>query len=593
MATGWLTPNSTARFYITQSVFRHYPDTMTPIFKQYFSSVENSISRRLLRSVLSIYFILTLVVTAAHVISEYYSAKDSVQNMLTASEETFHDILATDLWSYNNDQLGITAESMIRLPFVTGVDIISQESEIPIFSSQQSLDGEANSQQSFWHEFDLIYVDDTKPHNIGKVRVYSDSSIVINQIESGIYTLVINAIIKTIALVVLVTVVFNRLLTRPLEKLAQHAESIDVENPQFNSIDVAENPKDELGLLQVALNGMMGKTTETIQKLDGVNKDLEKRVTERTKKLREMVALLDKDQTALKAEIESRTQSELALSKSLEKLKQAQVKLVSSEKMASLGMLAAGVAHEINSPIYFVSQNLNVFSEYNEVFHTLVKDYKLYSEAVLKDNLEAKKILARIEEYEQEEDLEYIIEDSFKLLKSTEDGITRVIDIVKNMKTFSHPDAESVQTVDVHEVIDSTLLLLKSETQKNIRIDKNLIATAFKIQCNRNQLGQIFMNIIMNAVQATPEEKSGIIQINTESNDESVSIHIIDNGSGIPKDKIQMIFDPFYTTKDVGEGTGMGLSISYGIVKKYNGKISVSSIVGRGTKFTLQFPLEK
>ena len=564
---------------------------MTNIFKRYFSSVENSISRRLLRIVLSIYFMLTLVVTSAHIVSEYYSAKDDVQSMLVASSKTFNDILAADMWNYNYIQLGITAESMMRLPFITGIEVTVAEETDPMFSNYKTKDGEAVSDGLFWYEFELNYLDFETLNQIGKVRIYSDTSVVLHQIESGVYTLIINAIIKTIALVVLITVIFNRLLTRPLEKLAQHAESIDLDDHVYKPITVADNPKDELGQLQIAMNRMLKKTIDTIKKLDSLNKHLEKRVSDRTHKLIETVGQLDKEKVALKAEVESRKESELALSKSLAQLKQAQVKLVSSEKMASLGMLAAGIAHEINNPISFVLNNVNVLGEYNEAFHTLIKDYKSYSEAVLLVDDNAKDILDRIKEYEKEEDIEFIIADSLSLLKSTEDGISRVVDIVKNMKTFSHPDAESIHSVDIHEVLDSTLLLLKSEVRNNVSIVKELSAEVFEVQCNRNELGQVFLNIIMNAVHALVDGADGVIQIRTENNEHTMLIHIADNGCGIPADKIKLIFDPFYTSKAVGSGTGMGLAISQGIIEKHKGKISVSSVLGKGTKFTIQFPI--
>ncbi len=565
---------------------------MINIFKRYFNSVENSISRRLLRSVLSIYFILTLIVTSVHIAIDYYSAKGAVQHMLVASEATFHDILAADLWEYNYDQLSITAESMMRLPFITRIEVTIPGESTLYFSNSQAEDEQASAEGLFWHEFELNYIEDDLSNYIGKVRIYSNTFVILGQIKSGLYTLLINAIIKTIALIILVTVVFNWLLTRPLEKLAHHAESIDTESPEFKPIKVADNPKDELGLLQTAMNRMMVKTTDTIKKLDGFNKDLETKIADRTQKLRGTVSQLDKEKVALKSEVESRKKGEIALSNSLIQLKQAQVKLVASEKMASLGTLAAGIAHEINNPITFVLQNVNVLGEYNEAFHTLIKDYKSLVETGLKVDGDAKKILGRIQQYEEEEDLEFIISDSLSLLKSTEDGISRVVDIVKNMKSFSHPDVENIHSVDVHEVLTSTLLLLKNEIPVNVQIATEFNANAFVVQSNRNQLGQVFLNLIMNSLQAISENSDGIIRIQTESNEQHIFIHIIDTGCGIPEEKIKLIFDPFYTTKEVGEGTGMGLSISYGIVKKYNGKIGVSSVPDKGTKITIQFLLK-
>jgi signal transduction histidine kinase len=566
---------------------------MSKLFRRYFGSVENSISTRLLRSVLSIYFVLTLSVTAVHIAIEYYSAKGVVQDLLVASGETFHDILAADMWNYSYGQLSITAESMMRLPFITGIEVAIPD-EAPLkFPNDGTLKGKLSNERLFWHEFELNFLDANVLNYLGTVRVYSDASVVIDQIDSGLYTLIINAIIKTLALVLLVILVFNRLLTKPLRKLARHAESIDTENLEFKPIKVAENPKDELGLLQKAMNRMLSKTTDTLKKLEGANHDLEKRVVARTHKLREVVIQLDEDRVVLRREVESRKKSELALTHSLTQLKQAQVKLVASEKMASLGMLAAGVAHEINNPICFVFQNVKVLGEYNDVFYTLIKDYKSYVDADLaNDDSSAKEILARIQKFESDEDLEFVISDSACLITSTEDGVSRVIDIVKNMKTFSHPDEGSIGSVDVHEVLDSTLLLLKNETRTSMRVVKDFNASVFTIKSNRNELGQVFLNIIMNAVQAVSEVAGGAIHIQTESEGKTLSISIMDNGCGIPEDKINLVFDPFYTTKDIGEGTGMGLSISYGIVQKHNGSISVSSVLGKGTKFTLQFPLD-
>jgi signal transduction histidine kinase len=570
-----------------------YLGHMGKLFNRYFRSVENSISTRLLKSVLSIYFVLTLSVTALHITIEYYSAKGDVHDVLIASGKTFHDILAADMWNYNYEQLSITAESIMRLPFITGIEVNIPEEATIRFPVNEAAQEKFSIDDFFWHEFELTYLENGTLNHIGSVRIYSDTSVVLDQIDSGLYTLIINAIIKTIALVLLVTIVFKRLLTIPLGKLAQHAESIDTENREYEAITVAENPNDELGLLQNAMNRMLSKTTETLKKLEGANRDLEKRVLARTQELREVVIQLDEDQVVLKREVESRKRSELALTNSLTQLKQAQVKLVASEKMASLGMLAAGVAHEINNPISFVFQNVKVLAEYNDVFYTLIKDYKSYVNAGLSnDDISAKEILARIHQFESDEDLEFVISDSSNLLTSTEDGINRVIDIVKNMKTFSHPDDKRISSVDVHEVLDSTLLLLKNETRTNIRVLKDFNASMFTIKSNRNELGQIFLNIIMNAVQAVSEVAEGTIHIQTESDGETLSISIIDNGYGIPEDKIDLVFDPFYTTKDVGEGTGMGLSISYGIVQKYNGSISVSSVLGEGAKFTLQFPLD-
>ena len=554
--------------------------------KDYFRSVENSISKRLLGSVLSIYFVLTLIVTVIHIAIEYHYAKRDIERVLVASENTFHDILTADLWNYDYDQLNITSESIMRLPYVVGLEVFSAEGGKLLFSGGETIGNTNDEEGLFWSDFSLDKnIDDAITH-IGDVRIYSNRTVVVRQIESGIYSLIVNAIIKTIALVLLVIVVFNRLLTRPLGKLARHADSIDPDAAGFEPIHISQNPNDELGVLQTAINGMMEKIGDTINKLDTLNKKLEERVLARTEQLRETVDQLGKERSVLRTEVDTRKKSQLALARSLQKLKHAQNALVESEKMASLGQLAAGVAHEINNPISYVQQNMLTLGEYNDFFHTLLNEYKhlLAANAESRDTTD---IQGRINDVLHKEDLEYLLEDSVDLIESSVDGIKRVAEIVKNMKTFCHPDEEARQEVNIHEVIEAALLLSQNETKYIAEVEKDLQADNPVVPCNRNQISQVFLNMIVNAAHAVGDKEQGVIRIHTENEGDQLLIHIIDNGCGIPEDKTEKIFEPFYTSKSVGKGTGLGLSISYGIIKKHNGGISVASTPGKGTRFTI------
>ncbi len=258
------------------------------------------------------------------------------------------------------------------------------------------------------------------------------------------------------------------------------------------------------------------------------------------------------------------------------KIKNTQNQLVQSAKLASLGELVAGIAHELNNPIGFIYSNIGHLKEYSQSL------FKIIDRTLKKP--------AELDILVQEEDYEYIKKDFPKLIQSCEEGSNRAKDIVLGLRNFSRADEEKTQAFDVNTGIDSTLKLLSGELKNNILVRKDYNEVP-KINCNINQMKQVFMNIINNAIQAIEEE--GDIFISTEylSEQKLVRIEIRDTGVGIEKDNVEKIFDPFYTTKDVGQGTGLGLSISYGIVKSHGGQIHVESQVGKGTTFHIDLPI--
>lgn len=281
------------------------------------------------------------------------------------------------------------------------------------------------------------------------------------------------------------------------------------------------------------------------------------------------------------------------LKESHKKLQIMQAQLIQNEKMAGLGQLTAGIAHEINNPISFILQNIQSLDEYTQFFEKLITEYKAFVVAQSDGDGTAKEILSRIDEICREEDLDYVLTDSKDLIESTQKGVNRVSEIVRNMKTFSHPGSEKFTKTNIHQVLDSSLDIANSETKYNSEIIKEYKAKLNNIEANKSELIQVFLNLIVNASHAIGEENNGIIKIITENEGENIKVHIIDSGCGIRKDKLQHIFDPFFTTKEVGKGTGLGLSISYGIVKKHNGRIQVMSKPGKGTKFILTFKTTK
>lgn len=289
-------------------------------------------------------------------------------------------------------------------------------------------------------------------------------------------------------------------------------------------------------------------------------------------------------------------ESEAELRQTLVELQRTQTRMIQSEKMSSLGQLVAGVAHEINNPVNFIYGNLTHANDYISSLLRLINLYQVHCP----DPSPA--IAAEIEAV----DLNFITEDLPKLLNSMKVGADRIRGIVASLRTFSRMDEAAKKAIDIHEGIDSTLVILQSrlkakEDRTTIEIVK-IYGQLPLVECYAGQLNQVFMNILSNAIDALdekcrlhPKGFEPAITIQTDiSRSNQARITIADNGSGMPERVRQRIFDPFFTTKPVGKGTGMGLSISYQIItENHSGVLECNSDIGKGTMFTIQIPLRQ
>lgn len=269
----------------------------------------------------------------------------------------------------------------------------------------------------------------------------------------------------------------------------------------------------------------------------------------------------------------------------VKRLEEAHNQLLQSEKMASIGQLAAGVAHEINNPIGYVSSNLQSLGAY-------VADLFLVIDAAAAQEMAP----AGREAFTavcQKVDLDYLREDLTAMLAESREGIDRVRHIVQDLKDFSHTDETSFAWADLHRGIDSTLNIVGNELKYRAEVIRDY-GDIPQVECVVSQLNQVFMNLLVNAAQAMPGDKRGQIKIQTRRDgDAHVLIEISDDGSGIPTENLKRIFDPFFTTKPVGKGTGLGLSLSYGIIEKHHGNISLTSTLGVGTCFRIKLPIRQ
>jgi two-component system, NtrC family, sensor kinase len=272
------------------------------------------------------------------------------------------------------------------------------------------------------------------------------------------------------------------------------------------------------------------------------------------------------------------------LERTYRRLANTQEQLLQTEKMASIGQLAAGVAHEINNPIGYVHSNLGTLRDYTGALISLVEAYG-------RELGDAHPASAQLQQMRERLDIDFIVGDLPQLLDESREGIERVTKIVQDLKEFSHVGRdEPMRPVDLHKGLDSTLNIVWNDLKYKVRLEKHY-GELPTIECHASEINQVFMNLLINAGQAIAER--GTITLATGVDGEEIWVSIADSGCGIPEESLARIFDPFYTTKPIGRGTGLGLAICYGIVAKHHGRIEVSSRLGFGSTFKVVLPVKQ
>lgn len=349
--------------------------------------------------------------------------------------------------------------------------------------------------------------------------------------------ILMTAFILLIFGIILFSYKFTNLIMQPVSNLVHAIKS---SNEKGVPIEVTDSGRTEIGLLADNFN-QMARQISTYQK------DLENKITD--------------------------------LEAANKEVKQTQSQLIQSEKLAGLGQLVAGVAHELNNPIGFIYSNISHLREYSESLLEMVKELG-------KDN-------EKFPDLRDKYDFDFISKDLSKLIDSCEDGAKRTREIVVGLRNFSRASDTEEKRFSVTDCLDSTLDLLKSAIKKkNIQLEKTYDEFVPLLVGNPNQISQVMMNILTNAFFASPERGEVHVSVKHSESDQKIHVSIRDKGEGIAADHLDKIFDPFFTTKDVGIGTGLGLSISYGIVQSHGGDVRVESEVGKGTCFYLSFPVE-
>jgi C4-dicarboxylate-specific signal transduction histidine kinase len=369
---------------------------------------------------------------------------------------------------------------------------------------------------------------------------------------------------------------FSGYLVKQLTRLKQSAENmtqqITTGEPIRERIDMYDTDHEVMvvaesfNALVDALNRQIKRSQKFQNELFTLNANLEEQIVNRTAMLRtsnEKLKDINKD------------------------LKETQSQLNQAEKMASVGQLAAGVAHEINNPVGFVKSNLASLREYLVIFTQLNELVEAFMQS--KDVFERRMLQQKIIAMMSEEDVQFLLSDGIDIIQESDDGLARVSDIVSGLKSFSRADDDTMQSFNINQCIETTLKMVHNQLKYHCEIETQLASDLPNIDMHVGKIIQVLTNLLVNAGHAVGER--GNIQVISEMVDDTIKVTVADNGHGIEPEHLKQLFNPFFTTKPEGEGTGLGLSISFNIIKEHHGRIDVESEIDVGTKFIITLPV--
>lgn len=571
-----------------------------------------SLSRKLLTKVLSVYFILTFVVTLGQIVAEYFNTKNHINGELETLQQTFSGSLTRAIWELNTQQALVIADGLLAIPAIEGI-IVRDDSGAVItqlgryiniqerFSTQLVREGvRLTEQQSgiFGYTFPLIFEFSGRATQVGDVTLFSSRAVVIDRIKVGIYFLVGNAILKTTFLIILFLMAFRKQLTLPLTELTQQIEDLELDQLEGAKVEIQHDDTSELSVMADAFNRLIGRVQdyktqlETTQKqlmlsnekLDQHNLMLEQEVARKTSGLSQAMMDLQQQkqelevkQQSLREEIERRRHTEDALrgkqtelERIVEDLKQAQDRLVQSEKMAALGGLVAGITHEVNTPVGIGVTATSFLAEKLQALGAAYKDKTLSPKT-----------------------LEHFIEEATQGTELLQSNLIRASELIASFKQIAvDQTSEAVRTINLAEYLNEVIRSLQPNFKKTRHQIELNCPDNIMLSCPAGAISQIFTNLLMNSlIHGFEDMEEGLIRITVLDEDDNVDIKYSDNGKGLAPDQLEKLFHPFFTTKRDQGGSGLGTHITYNLVRQtLGGSISVSSEPGKGLHYHICFP---
>ncbi|AEE24290.1 MAG: ATP-binding protein [Alteromonadaceae bacterium] len=569
---------------------------------------KSTLSKKLLTRVLSVYFILTVIVTAGQIVTEYVNAKSHIAGELQTLKNTFSTSLTRAMWELNMAQAKSIAVGLMELPIVEGVQIrdengqyiadlgrTSEQPNSPIIKGvvQDHVGG------TFGYSFPLIFEFSGRTSLVGDVALYSSAQIIFSRIEVGIFFLIGNAIIKTAFLVFLFMSAFRTMLTNPLNELRQQISDFDIDDLESSKLHLNVPDKNEFTLLEQAYNGLIDGMADFQKRLNGAqaelqdanrllddhNISLEQEVAKKTATLSKIMLDLEQqkdelivNQRELRQENENRQfiEDELRkrnneLASSMDTLQLAKDQLVESERMASLGGLVAGIAHDVNTPL---GVGVTATSFLQERLNTLEKAYQ---EKTLTGST-----------------MNTFLSDAQQTITLLTNNLNRASNLISSFKQVAVDQAsEAEREINLKEYLNEIIQSLAPSLKKTQHVINISCPDSVVIVCAPGMLAQIFTNMVMNSIIHGFEDMSkGTIDIKVTQQPETLTIDYSDNGKGLPQDSLAKHFDAFYTTRRGKGGSGLGTHIMYNLVTQtLKGDIEVFSEPGKGLQYVLTIPL--
>ncbi|WP_158970814.1 ATP-binding protein [Paraglaciecola sp. L3A3] len=572
------------------------------------SSVNKGLSKKLLARVLSVYFILTLIVTTGQVFTEYLNTKSHIEGELQTLKNTFSTSLTRAIWELNTPQAKSIAVGLMELPIIEGVQIRDENSKyIADLGRTSKLIDEPitkgvvrdHSGSTFGYSFPLIFEFSGRTSLVGDVTLYSSIDIIFSRIEVGIFFLIGNAIVKTGFLVFLFMSAFRTMLTNPLNELSQQISDFHLEDPESSKLDLGISDNNELKLLetsynklidemiiyQAKLSGAQNALKEANKLLDEQNISLEEEVAKKTATLSKIMLDLEQqkdelliNQRELRQENENRKfiEDELRnrnseLAKSMETVKLAKDQLIESERMASLGGLVAGIAHDVNTPLGVSITATSFLQERISKLQTAYEEKSLTGST-----------------------MSTFISDAQQTATLLTNNLNRASDLISSFKQVAvDQTSEAEREINVSQYLTEVIQSLAPNFKKtkhtiNVSCPEDLTFT-----CAPGALAQIFTNMIMNSlIHGFENIEKGCIDIEISQDEGNLIINYSDNGKGLISDTLDKHFDAFFTTKRGKGGSGLGTHIMYNLVTQtLKGDIKVHSEPNQGLQYKISLPV--
>lgn len=574
---------------------------------------QKGLSRTLLTKVLSVYFILTFVVTLAQIGAEYFNTKRYINSELSTLQQTFSGSLTRAIWELNTQQALVIADGLLAIPAVEGI-IVRDDSGTVITQLGRHVDIserhgtqlvregiQLTEQQSglFGYTFPLIFEFSGRATQVGDVTLFSSRAIVIDRIKVGIFFLIGNAMLKTTFLIILFLIAFRQYLTEPLSELTQQIEDLEMDHLEGVNISTKQQEtSSELGVMATAFNRLIRRVQDykselestqkellvSNEKLDQHNLVLEQEVARKTSglsqammDLQQQKKQLETKQQSLKEEIERRRHIEHALRNKqtelenlVEDLKQTQDRLVQSEKMAALGGLVAGITHEVNTP---VGIGVTATSFLAEKIQTLQHAYQ--------------------EKTLSPKHLERFISEASETTSLLETNLSRASDLIASFKQIAvDQTSEAIRTIQLDHYLKEVVRSLQPHFKKTKHQIEINCPAELQLTCPAGAISQIFTNLLMNSlIHGFEGIEQGEIRITVVDDENYVDIRYSDNGKGLTEEQLEKLFHPFFTTKRELGGSGLGTHITYNLVRQtLKGSIEVQSKLGEGLHYHIRFP---